>query len=118
MLRMADHLGRLIARLCGSTYLGWSCPRERASTRFGWIWFFWAARAAGVRHGRSLPWYKTLHQDWENGRRYYAFHGHELDRVPHDPTARRSPSALERHLEKRFRVGIALVLGGGHRAGF
>lgn len=43
-----------------------------------------------------------LHQDWENGRRYYAFRDHQLEQVPSDPRVRPSEAALEWHLEKVF----------------
>jgi len=43
-----------------------------------------------------------LHEDWENGRRYYEFRDHALEQIPSDPRVQPSAAALEWHLEKVF----------------
>ncbi len=43
-----------------------------------------------------------LHQDWRNGRRYYAYDGQQLAHVPKTASAQPSASALAWHAEKVF----------------
>ena len=44
-----------------------------------------------------------LHYDWENGREYYALHGHPLAVVPDVPSLRPAREFLDWHHEHVFR---------------
>lgn len=46
---------------------------------------------------------RRLHDDWENGREYYALHGRSLAVVPDAPALRPSPAYLDWHHEHVFR---------------
>ena len=46
---------------------------------------------------------RRLHDDWENGREYYALHGHSLAVVPDAPALRPSPAYLDWHHEHVFK---------------
>lgn len=46
---------------------------------------------------------RRLHDDWENGREYYALHGHKLAVVPDAPALQPSPAYLDWHHEHVFR---------------
>lgn len=56
----------------------------------------------GVTPSHEIQISPRLREDWDNGKRYYEYHGRRLIQLPDDPRKRPSAEALSWHIDKKF----------------